>query len=56
MMFTLNVMAGGGGEAEWSRALMIGWLAIALVLSLIEVFWLKGGFSSGQPGRALKHK
>ena len=41
MLFTLNLIAGGGSEAEWSRALMIGWLAIALVLSLIEVFWLK---------------
>ena len=53
MMFTFAV---GGLEAEWSRALMMGWLTIALGLSVIEVFWLKGGFSAGQPCRVLKHK
>jgi len=31
---------------EWSRPLMIGWIVIALALSVIEVFWLTGGFSS----------
>lgn len=46
MMFTLDLVAGSGSEVEWPRALMIGWLAIALVLSVIEVVWLKGGFSS----------
>lgn len=42
-MFTLSLIAGSGLEVEWPRALMIGWLAIALALSVIEVFWLKGG-------------
>ena len=56
MMSTFNLITGGGAEAEWSRALMIGWLAVALVLSVMEVVWLKGGFSSGQPGRAMKHE
>jgi hypothetical protein len=43
MTFTLRLM-GSGLEVEWSRALMIGWLVIVLGLSVIEVFWLKGGF------------
>ena len=49
MMCALNLMAGSGSEVEWSRALMIGWIVIALVLSVLEVFWRKGGFSAGRP-------
>lgn len=37
-MFALNLIAGSGAEVEWSRALMIGWIVITLVLSVIEVF------------------
>ena len=46
MTFALNLIASGGSEVEWSRPLMITWLAIVLALSVIEVFWLTGGLSS----------
>jgi len=40
MTLALNLL-----EVEWMRPLMIGWLIIALALSVIEV-WLMRGFSS----------
>jgi len=46
MTFTLSLLASSASEVDWSRPLMIGWIVIALALSVIEVFWLKGGFSS----------
>jgi len=48
MTFALNFIASSGSEVEWSRALMIAWIVIALTLSVIELFWLKG---SSSPGR-----
>ena len=38
----MTLLSGAG--VEWSRSLMFGWIAIALALSVIEVFWLTGGF------------
>ena len=35
----MTLMLSGSG-VEWSRPLMIGWIAIALALSVIEIFWL----------------
>jgi hypothetical protein len=46
MTFALNLIASSGSEVEWSRLLMIAWLAVALALSVIEVFWLTGSFPS----------
>ena len=46
MTFTLSLLASSAAEVEWSRPLMIGWIVIALALSVIEVFWLKSGLSS----------
>ena len=45
MMFAFNRMT-SGPEMEWSRPSMIAWLALVLALSVIEVFWLKGGLAS----------
>ena len=45
MTLALNLLS-VGSEVEWSRTLMITWLVIVLALSVIEVFWLTGGFSS----------
>jgi len=45
MTFTLGLLANSASEVDWSRPLMIGWIVIALGLSLIEI-WLAGGFSS----------
>ena len=45
MTFTLGLLASSASEVDWSRPLMIGWIVIALGLSLIEI-WLAGGFSS----------
>jgi hypothetical protein len=45
MTFTLGLLASSASEVDWSRPLMIGWLVIALGLSLLEI-WLAGGFSS----------
>src|SRR6188508_3760288 len=45
MTYALSLLAGSASEVDWSRPLMIGWIVIALALSVIEVFWLKGGFS-----------
>lgn len=45
MTFTLSLLASSASEVDWSRPLMIGWLVIALGLSVIEI-WLAGGFSS----------
>ncbi len=45
MTFTLSLIAGSASEVDWSRPLMIGWIIIALGLSLIEI-WLAGGLSS----------
>jgi hypothetical protein len=53
MTIALNLIAGSGSEVEWSRTLMIAWLVIALALSVIEVFWLKGGFSLGRLSPAI---
>jgi len=47
MTFTVGVLASSASEVDWSRPLMIGWIVIALALSVIEVFWLKGGFRHG---------
>jgi len=44
MTFTLSLLASNASEVDWSRPLMIGWIVIALGLSLIEI-WLAGGFS-----------
>jgi hypothetical protein len=49
MTFALNLLA--SNDVEWSRTLMFAWLAIALTLSVIEVFWLTGGFSSRKPSK-----
>jgi hypothetical protein len=46
MTLALNLIASNGSELEWSRALMIAWLTIALTLSVIEI-WLIGGFRNG---------
>jgi hypothetical protein len=43
MRFTLSLLASSNSEVDWSIPLMIGWIVIALALSVIEVFWLKGG-------------
>jgi hypothetical protein len=45
MTFTLSLLAGSAAEVDWSRPLMIGWIIIALGLSLIEI-WLVAGLSS----------
>ena len=45
MTFTLSLLGSSASEVDWSRPLMIGWIVIALGLSLIEI-WLAGGFSS----------
>ena len=41
MTFALNLIASNGAEIEWSRTLMSAWLALALTLSIIEVFRLR---------------
>ena len=41
MTFTLSLLASSASEVDWSRPLMIGWMVIALGLSLIEI-WLAG--------------
>lgn len=46
MTLALNLIASSGSEVEWSRTLMVAWLAIVLALSVIELFWLTDGFSS----------
>ena len=51
MTFTLGLLASSASEIDWSRPLMIGWIIIALGLSLIEI-WLAGGFSSRRPSPA----
>ena len=43
MTFTLGLLANSASEVDWSRPLMIGWIVIALGLSLIEI-WLAGGY------------
>ena len=43
MMLALNLLASSGSEVEWSRALMIGWLIIALGLSGLELWLEKRG-------------
>ena len=48
MTFTLSLLASSATEIDWSRPLMIGWIVIALALSVIEVFWLKGAASSAE--------
>jgi hypothetical protein len=45
MTYTLSLLASSASEVDWSRPLMIGWIVIALGLSLIEI-WLAGGLSS----------
>lgn len=45
MTFTLGLLASSTSEVDWSRPLMIGWIVVALGLSLIEI-WLAGGLSS----------
>jgi hypothetical protein len=47
MTFTLSLLTSSASEVDWSRPLMIGWLVVALGLSLIEI-WLAGAFSSGR--------
>ena len=42
MTFALNLIASSGAEIEWSRTLMSAWLAIALTLSIVEVFRVTG--------------
>lgn len=44
MTFTLSLLTSGASEVDWSRPLMIGWIVVALGLSLIEL-WLAGSFS-----------
>jgi len=51
MTFTLGLLVSSAAEVDWSRPLMIGWLAIALGLSLLEM-WLAGAFSSRKVSRA----
>ena len=46
----LNLLATSGSEVDWSRTLMIGWIIVALTLSVIEV-WLAGAFSSRKVSR-----
>jgi hypothetical protein len=46
MTLALNLIASSGAELEWSRTLMLAWIVIVLALSVIELFWLTGGFSS----------
>jgi hypothetical protein len=46
MTFTLSLLASSATEVDWSGPLMIGWIAIALSLSLIEI-WLAGGVRHG---------
>ena len=55
MTFTLGLLANNASEVDWSRPLMIGWLVIALGLSLIEI-WLAGGFSSRGLSRVTKRE
>lgn len=38
MTFLLNLIAASGSKVEWSRTLMVAWLAVALTLSIIELF------------------
>ena len=54
MTFTLGLLASSASEVDWSRPLMIGWIVIALGLSLIEI-WLAGGFSSRRRSPVTKH-
>jgi hypothetical protein len=54
MTFTLSLLASGASGVDGSRPLMIGWIAIVLALSVIEVFWLMGRFSSPGLSRVTK--
>ena len=45
MTFTLGLLASSASEVDWSRPLMIGWIVIALGLSLMEI-WRAGRFST----------
>jgi hypothetical protein len=56
MTFALKAIASNGSEVEWSRTLMIAWLMVALALSVIEVFWLRGGFSSQKLAPVSSHR
>ena len=56
MTFTLSLLASSASEVEWSRPLMIGWIIIALALSVIEVFCLMGASSSRRLSQATKRK
>jgi len=45
MTFTLGLLASSASEVDWSRPLMIGWIVIALGLSLMEI-WRAGRLST----------
>ena len=53
MMFAFNLMTSSGPEVEWSRPLMIAWLALVLALSVIEMFWPRRKIS---PAKAQRRK
>ncbi len=41
MAFTSNLLASSVLEVEWSRTLMIGWILVTLILSVIEVQFIR---------------
>ena len=41
-MFIPGLILNSGSQVEWSLPLMIGWLVVALTLSVVEVLWLTG--------------
>ncbi len=55
MTFTLSLLTSSASEVDWSRPLMMGWIVIALGLSLIEI-WLAGAFRRGAFRKALPQK
>ena len=53
MTVTLSLLASSATEVDWSRLLLIGWIVLALGLSVIEI-WLAGGFSLRRLSAATK--
>jgi len=47
MTFTLSLLTSGVSEVDWSLPLMIGWITIALGLSVIEL-WLAHSRTTGE--------
>jgi hypothetical protein len=43
-MTSLQLISSSSSAVAWAQPLMIGWLVIALGLSVIELFWRQGRF------------